>query len=197
MNGIPYIKYNKEDWEYIKKNLESFGYVKTNLSNNWELSPYIVINFADDFGCYSNVMFLDRNNYGREEVTNVEEFLERAANLKGLIYIRRDIVKIHDVEIKPGIGIYVDDKYNNNNLYIVFPTKDGLGLINYGLSCHWLHLDQFLSEYKNRIVAIYDLANEHSITGKILWEAPKKVIITMEEIAKKFGVSVEQIQIEK
>lgn len=135
--------------------------------------------------------------HNRELVDNVEEFLERAAELKGFTYKRKGIMEINGIEIKPGMGICVDSKYDNSKFYTVIPTKLGLAVINYGQSCYWLHLDSFLSLYKNRIVAICDLATQSSIRGDFLWVVPEEIILTMDDIAKKFGYPVERIKISK
>lgn len=107
------------------------------------------------------------------------------------------MAEINGIKIKPGMGICIDNKYNNNKFYVVIPTKSGLAVINYGQSCHWLHLDSFLSQYKNRIVAICDLATQSSIRGDFLWVAPEEIVLTMDDIAKKFGYPVERIKIVK
>lgn len=107
------------------------------------------------------------------------------------------MAEINGIKIKPGMGICVDSKYDNNKFYTVIPTKLGLAVVNYGQSCYWLHLDSFLSQYKNRIVAICDLATQSSIRGDFLWVAPEEIVLTMDDIAKKFEYPVERIKIVK
>lgn len=194
---IPCIKCTPKLWEYIEPYLEKWGYTFEHITEkNWKNYPVLVINIASDLGLCGNIDSYSEC-YDRELTNNVEEFLEQAAKLKGFIYERKDVTKIHDIEIKPGMGIYLDSKYDNNKFYIVFPAKLGLAVVNYGQSCYWLHLDSFLSQYENRIVAICDLATQNSIAGNILWEAPKEIVLTMDDIAKKFGYPVERIKIVK
>lgn len=203
MDKIPCIRCTPELWEYITPYLDKWGYIKSTYYCGCRLEDenVLVINAAGSDEIHGIYIY---NNYSekavkanRELVTDVKEFLERAAKLKGFTYKRKDVMEINGIEIKPGMGIYVDNKYDNNKLYIVIPTKLGLAVINYGQSYHWLHLDSFLSQYKNRIVAICDLATQNSIIGDFLWVAPEEIILTMDDIAKKFGYNVEQIKIVK
>lgn len=196
MNKIPCIKCDSKLWKYVRPYLDGWGYnlqwiVPQQLNSN----SYLVTNRCGVFGDCGNFDVLNEETYNRESITNVEEFLEQTAKLKGFAYERKDIIEIHGIEIKPGMGICLDSKNDSNKFYIVFPAKSGLAVVNYGQSCCWLHLDLFLSRYKDRIVAICDLATQNDIVGNILWEAPKEIVLTMDDIAKKFGYPVEQIKI--
>lgn len=194
MEKIPCIKCTPEIWEYIKPHLVEWGY-EIRTTSDWGTYPLLCINDCGDMGMCNNYWLISRKDYNRELVTNVEEFLERAAKLKGYTYKRKDIMKINGVTIKPGMGIFVDDRLAKN-LYVVIPTKKGLGVIAYGKVFTWEHLDSWLEEYSTRIVAICDIPNS-AIEGDILWENPKEIVITMDEIAKKFGYPVENIKIKK
>lgn len=196
MEKIPCIKYNSQDWDYIESNLIKFGYEISQLTS-WEVSPYIVLNLGNNLGRVSNIdkIAVLKDSYNREIVYNVEEFLERAAHLKGRNYVKRNVMKIHDIEIKPGMGIYVDKRIAEN-LYVVIPTKRGLGVVAYGAPFTWDILDNFLEMYSGRVVAICDIPNS-VIEGNILWEKPQEIVITMQDIAKKFNCPVESIRIKK
>lgn len=152
MEKIPCIKYNSQDWDYIESNLIKFGYEISQLTS-WEVSPYIVFNLGNNLGRVSNIdkIAVLKDSYNREIVYNVEKFLERAAHLKGRNYVKRNVMKIHDIEIKP--GIYVDERIAEN-LYVVIPTKRGLGVVAYGAPFTWDILDNFLEMYSGRVVAI-------------------------------------------
>lgn len=193
---IPYIKCTSEMWKYIKPYLENWDY-KSRVTPDWINYPLLVINECGVLGVCNNYDYNTyiEDDYNRELINNVEEFLERAATLKGFIYKRKDIMKIHGIEIKPGMGIYVNS-INAENLYIVIPTKKGLGVIAYGLYSYWELIDPFLKENYNKIVRICDIPNS-LIEGDILWEKPIEIILTMDEIAEKFGYNVEQIKIMK
>lgn len=101
-------------------------------------------------------------------------------------------MKVNGIEIKPGMIFITDNGYT----WVVFPTKDSLAIISYE-EVKWYYLDNFLETYDNKIISIKDLSDTELGEGKVLWEKPKEVIITMDEIAKKFGLSVEQIKIIK
>lgn len=195
MEKIPCIKCNEEMWEYIKPYLKKWGYVG-NTTSNWNSFSILVINDIGKLGIYNNYDIPREESYNRELVIDVEEFLERAAALKGFTY-KRKIMKINGIEIKPGMSIYIYEK-NYSHLYIVFPIEDGLGLVPYKEGGKWIGLSEFLDAYEEDIVAICGLAKiGHPIGFNILWEKPKEVVITMDEIAKKFGVPVEQLKIKK
>lgn len=188
MEKIPCIKYDPKNWNYIRENLESFGYTPSYLeANNWTENPYIVINLAGDLGSYSNVSYDGTSDYNRELVTNIEEFLEKAATLKGFTYKRKNIMKINGIEIKPGMVITTEDNID----YIAFPTREGIAFADnsYG---------GWQSNIPRNIVRINDLTKGGNLSnGLILWEKPKEIVLTMDEIAKRFGYPVEQIKIKK
>lgn len=198
MEKIPCIKCDKELWEHIRLHLLKWGYSIKSPEKNLYKYPILVINDCGHLGACNNYSRIVINCFNRELIYDVEEFLKRAAELKGFIYKKKGIMEINGIEIKPGMGIYITDRAAEN-LYIVIPTKTGLGVVSYGERYVWEHLDQFLEQEnrkKNRIVAICDVPDS-SIEGDILWEKPKEMVITMDEIAKKFGYPVESIKIKK
>lgn len=186
----PRIKYDPEKWEYIKTNLEELGYRLLCLSG-WKFCPYIVLDFIGNVGKCSNLS--ERESSNRYEVTNVEEFLEKAAILMGKQYKRKDMVKIHDIEIKPGMVITT----TNNYFWVVFPTKKGLAVVSYQDNS-WYFIDNFIKTYKENIVSIKDLTEEYTLSGgNILWEKPKEVVLTMQEIADKFDIPLKNLRIKE
>lgn len=194
MEKIPCIKYTPEIWEYIKPYLKEWGY-ELGATCSWDVYPLVVINECGTLGRCNNYQLFSKDKYNRELVTDVEEFLERAAKLKGCKYVNKKVVKINGIEIKPGMGIFLDSR-SAKNLYIVIPTKRGLGVVAYGLSFTWETLDNFLEVYSSRIVAICDIPNS-SIEGITLWKKSQEIVITMQDIAEKFNCSVESIRIKK
>lgn len=93
---------------------------------------------------------------------------------------------LNGIEIKPGMVITTSDGIN----YIAFPTVKGIAFTNNGLG-------GWRSSFPEDIIRIRDLAIEGFIdSGKILWEKPKKVVLTKQQIAEKFGINVEQLVIE-
>lgn len=188
----PRIKYDPKRWEYIKTNLKKLDYRILCLSR-WEFCPYIVLDLRGEIGKCSNLS--ERESSNRYEVTDAEEFLERAAILIGKQYKRKDMVKINGIEIKPGMGIYVNDT-TSDNLYIVIPTKKGLGVISYGKAHSWDYINNFLKENFQNIVAVSDIS-EDALADNIIWEKSKEVVLTMQEIADKFGIPIKQLKITK
>lgn len=186
MAKIPCIKCNEEMWEYIRPYLISWGYIDRTY-HNWTTYYVLVINDAGDLGICNNYNNYNRIAYNREVVTDVEEFLERAAELKGFTYKRKDIMKINGIEIKPGMVITTA----NRGSFIAFPTHIGMALTN-NKSGGWT------TSIPCNITQIRDLAENGDLcSGKVLWEKSKEVVLTMDEIAEKFGVPVEQIKIKK
>lgn len=201
MEKIPCIKCTPELWEYIKPYLEEWGYSINDMDSFYK-SPLLCINRYGLFGQCTNFSMECRKAHDRELVTDVEEFLERAAKLKGFTYKRKDsIMEFHGVEIKPGMVIVIDEPTVLNVPYIVFPRKDALAVIKYGATSwgKWCILEEFIENNYKDIKAIYDTPEgKQGLFGNIIWKkGPEEIVLTMDEIAKKFGVSVEQIKIKK
>lgn len=186
MKKIPCIKCNPKMWKYIKPYLIDWGY-SIKVTTDWVTYPILVINESGILGICNNYLVSFAGEYGRELVTDVEEFLKRAAELKGFTYKKEDIMEINGIEIKPGMVINTKE----NGDYIVFPTNKGMAFVNntYG---------GWTSTVPNDIIEIHDLSEGVNIdNGAILWKKPKEIIITMDEIAEKFGYPVESIKIKK
>lgn len=199
MDKIPCIKCTPELWEYIKPYLKKYNY-RFGQIILFNVYPLLVLNHNGDIGYCTNRYISEVDNYNRELVTDVEEFLERAAKLKGFTYKGKDIMKINGVEIKPGMVIKTIDNNNKKDYYVVFPLLNGeLGVISYN-NVSWSDIEYFVKWYSSKIICIHDLTSTELgglDSGKVLWEKPKEVILTMDEIAKKFGYPVEQIKIKK
>ena len=98
--------------------------------------------------------------------------------------------------LKPGYVV----EYDSGNKYVltqdVYGNVFGIEIVN---SIHWTSLDDTLE----RIVAVYQIntpENLHSKNwknGTKVWEKPKEVELTMQEIADKFGIDVNQLKIKK
>ena len=196
MNKIPCIECTSELWKYIIPYLGEWGYnIQWTIPYQLNSNSYLVINRHGKFGDCGNYEVPSEETYNRESITNVEEFLERAAKLKGFVYERKDIMRINGIEIKPGMILTTSTEV----IYIVFPSKNGLAGVNYheehtGYNC-WYSLQQIINN--NEIVIIRDAPKNQIYDGNILWEKSKEVVLTMDEIAKKFGYPVERIKITK
>ena len=102
-------------------------------------------------------------------------------------------MKLNEIEIKPGMII----ETKSTNTWIVFPTEKGLAVTSYQVN-QWDNLNSFIEDFKDNIETIYDLSDSNFLTGGVkLWEKPKETVFTMEEIAKKFDIPVEELRIKK
>lgn len=195
---IPCIECNDELWEYIEPHLKEWKYYIDTIIDI-DNYPLIVINYNNLLGEVINTSTVNYKYNDRELVTNVEEFLERAAKLRGFTYKRKDIMQINGIEIKAGMIIKIKED-NAIYTYVVFPLlNNDLGVMAFNRT-YWTSLKDFIERYYSKIISIYDLAPVKSgylFCGKLLWEKPKEVELTMQEIADKFGVPVEQLKIKK
>lgn len=115
-------------------------------------------------------------------------------------------MKLKGVKIKPGMVIEtklfakIDRTDFRTDFYIVFPLKyDKLAVINIYTGV-LRTLKNFVERFDNDIVKIYDLQtyipDSGIVTNKILWEKPENFVVTKQQIADMFNVSVDQISIE-
>lgn len=174
INKIPCIKCDSKLWEYIKPYLEKWRYTFEHITEtNWKNYPVLVINIASDLGICGNIDTYSEC-YDRELTNNVEKFLEQAAKLKGFIYERKDVIKIHGIEIKPGIvlrGITI----NNKEIKVVtFPMEgETLGFADItrgGWSTNYKSLISEMLEIKDLSKGGYYIDS-----GDTLWKKSKKL----------------------
>lgn len=103
------------------------------------------------------------------------------------------MVKIHDIEIKPGMIITT----TNNYFWVAFPTEEGLAVISYETNS-WYRIDNFINNYKEKIISIRDLSKGGSLSGgNILWKKSEEVVLTMREIADKFNIPLKNLRIKE
>ena len=201
---IPCIICNSQLQGYIKPYLKEWEYIIYEITN-LENFPLLIINYTNYLGAVINTSLSYQEYNNRELVTNVEEFLERAAKLKGFTYKRKDIMEINGIEIKPEMVINL--KYPEVNgliSYIVFSLKHRLAVVQYGTNDHyrggyWIdNVNDFYNKHKDYIEEIRDVTDNALLDGgTILWKKPKEIILTIDEIANKFGIPVEQLKIKK
>lgn len=171
---------SKSELDIIEYYLKKWGYnVKF---NDFEEGDFIVINYARNFGMARSLF--DINSTTQYVVDSLNEFLDKVALLNGFYYTKNMV--FNGIEIKPGMVITTSNGIN----YIAFPTAKGIAFTNNGLG-------GWTSSFPEDIIRIHDLAvGEFIDSGKILWEKPKKVVLTKQQIAEKFGINVEQLVIE-
>lgn len=193
MEKIPCIKCTPELWEYIKPRLEEWGYKPYATFGNWEEYPLLVINVTGELGIYNNVNESCLNGYDRELTNNVEDFLEKAARLKGFTYKRKDVMKIKGIEIEPGMVI-TTIVGEDTCKWIVFPTESDFGLLCYE-KCSWYDIDGFLKTFENNIECIRKKPKGVALTDNdIIWS--KKTKVSKEEIADKLNIPVGDLWVE-
>lgn len=197
---VPCIKCDSQLWEYIKPYLEEWGYIIKDISS-FNTSPLLSINRYGLLGQCTNFSMKCKNYHDRELVTNVEEFLERAAKLKGFTYKRKDIMEKEFGMNKLEVGMIVEYKSGERRL-VLSDSKGNLFLSGiYGFKQTIFNFINKLEIYKvykirSNSVTLHDLL----VNGKgleLIWEKSKEVELTMQEIADKFGISVKQLKIKK
>lgn len=132
--------------------------------------------------------------YGTKDAA--QQFNRNIISAKEFIKYYENMI-INGVELKAGMVIETEKE-----CWVVFPTQEGLAVINYTYTTSrissWDLIGNFVRRHKNEIKSIHDISNGGSLTdGEILWEKPKEVVLTMQEIADKFGINVEQLRIAK
>ena len=128
---VPCIKCDSQLWEYIKPYLEDWCYIIKDISS-FDTSPLLSINRYGLLGQCTNFSMKCKNSHDRELITNVEEFLERAAKLKGFTYKRKDIMEKEFNINKLEVGMIVEDKSGDRRL--ILPDSKGnlfLSRLNY------------------------------------------------------------------
>lgn len=204
MEKIPCIECSSIMWDSINPYLKRWGYKKI-ITIDWGEFPLLVINADGDLGSCINLASSAATNYNRELVTNVEEFLERAAKLKGFTYNRKDKKmekEFTKADLKSGMVV----KAKNNKMYLVVGDKmisdDG-----------FMYLSHYNNDLKNSCPE-FDIVEVHddvtcwgkgfskglsyvSGEGKLLWKRKELKEYTMQEIADKLGIPVEELRIKK
>lgn len=175
----PVIKINANNINKITSILESFGYEGSIIDNFYQYN-YLVLDLNNRFGKYGNVES-HRINKNRYIVNSIEDFISEAAKLKGLEY-REEIMKkpVENNAIqkpKTGDHVFVRNKYDSE-----FESRIYIG------------------KYKNKYICVHPFEEkEFKETKKCnveFWdELSTKITLTKKQIAEKFGVSVDRIEI--
>lgn len=205
MEKIPCIKCNSELWEYIRPFLARWNYYNICITNNWDTYPILVVNYTGIIGKVSNVCDVAQRD--RELVIDVEEFLEKAAKLKGFTYKRKDMKEFTLKDLKPGMVV----EYRNKDKRLVVLVSGELHFIGsngvfpsikegYNDDLTYKVDDELdiIKVYKVEILSALDtMFNTSNHCLKLIWEREEVKEVTMQEIADKFGIPVEQLRIKK
>lgn len=210
---VPCIRCDRELFDRIEPFLIRWGYEVSHISlYDWDSYPLLIINNGDEIGKYTNVAMRCISYYNRELVDNVDEFLRRAAALKGFKYNKGDFIL---EELKPGMIV----KFRYGAKMLVIETKD------HKIALAGINTDSSISEYnsslcsksdsKMDIMQVFEIASKgYSLSSllnsnndsmlKLIWERPELICerprvveVTLQEIADKFGVSIEQLRIKQ
>lgn len=117
------------------------------------------------------------------------------------LVVINELIQMKKSDLKPGMVV----EYENGEKRLVVTINNGLYLIsrfsfedvksfNKNLTCN--------SGSKINIVKIYQPKGAANLTtllecNNCIWERPKETVLTMQEIADKFGIPVEQLKIKK
>lgn len=104
-------------------------------------------------------------------------------------------------DLKPGMVV----EYANGNKRLVVVINDELYLIGRHMFAIVESFNEDLtcdSDPKINIVKVYQPKEAASLNSLLdcencIWERPKETVLTMQEIADKFGIPIEQLRIKK
>lgn len=206
-NKIPCIRCNAELFTHIKPFLDKWGYKNVGVYGNvWEVCPLLIINLDGNIGRYINTCFNFKDAYNRELVDDVEEFLYRAALLKGFIYKKTMFTK---KDLKTGMVV----KTRNNTMSLVVDDKlisiGGFGrLTDYNDDLTITDEPDSNIQSGFDIMEVYDDVTcwgsgfslglsyvEKKERGTLVWKRKEIKEVTMQEIADKFNIPVENLRI--
>lgn len=149
--------------------------------------------------------------YNREIVDNIDEFLRRAASLKGFEYNENNesIMDNGDLDLwklKPGMII---SKGSLN--FIVFPVDSKVSEFELAVTCveydYWAPIEEFYNDYisESPEMKVYDYINDRNnlTSGDVIWDGKRdkqetdeyECIMTVQEVANKLGINAKTLKI--
>lgn len=205
-NKIPCILCSKELLNYVEPHLKNWGY-DTERINKEALGncPLLVINLNGALGRCDNVFGYFNEVYNRELVDDPEEFLYRAAMWKGYYYRKERNTMFTKNDLKAGMVV----RTRNNIMWLVV-NNDLISEGNYKKLSDYSD-DLTISDFHNYdIVEVYDNVNcwrlgfSKCLTnvriradGELIWRRKKIKEFTMQEIADKLNIPVDELRIKK
>lgn len=210
MSKIPCIKCDHKLFTFIKPYLDKWGYISKSPYYNWSHLPLLVINLSGTIGIYDNLSFSAKDFHNRELVDDVEEFLYRAAMLKGFNYKKKNNM-FTKKDLKTGMVV----KTRNNTMLLV--VDDKLISVSGFLRLTEYNDDLTITDEPDSniqsgfdIMEVYDDINswglgfssglsyvEKKKWGKLIWKRKEIKEVTMQEIADKFNIPVDKLRIKK
>lgn len=188
---VPYIKCNSKIWEYVKPYLLKWGYVYVESGPDWNNEPCLIIDYGGKLG---NMTSMNYDHDERRELVDVETFLERAAKLKGTVYVK-DMKKS---DLKSGMVVQT----RSSEKFLVVNDL----LIN---KTGFMRLDDFETNLKHiGNLNMYDIQAVFSQSyswglgfkggiehGQMIWKRKEVKEFTIEEIAKKLNIPIDEFKI--
>lgn len=107
-------------------------------------------------------------------------------------------MELNGIKIEPGMVIEVI-RSKEKEIFVAFPIKgEELAFINYSKENNWKTAQTFKEDIEPFIIKIKGLSEGKLINdGKILWEKKEEIIITVDEILKKFNIPSEKKKLVK
>lgn len=199
---IPCTKVTPETWKYITNKLKSLGYKSVATAGKaLELYNILIIDNNNYLGYYNNYT-TDAILGNRYFVEDIEEFLKIAAQLINKEYTQKKNTFTID-DIKPGMVVELRNgsreivlSTENNTIFTSRENDYSSGLIE-TYHENLTHVDNKVYD----IVKVYSIKSFCTILNvfnkeylSIIWEK-QKLQISMKEIADKFGVNENEIEI--
>lgn len=211
MEKTPCIECTSRLWEYIKPYLEKWGYftdygnIVGRLEGRFNL---LVINWGDNLGYYG-FGIKETHLYGTRELTpNPEEFLERAAKLKGFTYNRKDKKmekEFTKADLELGMIVEMEDGeralytiINKIPIFLSLKTQIRVEGYNEDLSSSGSSCFNIVKVFKVGVISNFmGLSDKNNQYLELIWERKEPKEYTMQEIADKLGIPVEELRIKK
>lgn len=189
-----------EEYELIRKELVQYNITPDNVSPNWNMFGYLCYNSIENtITNYSNIV---RTFDDSILCSSINEFIKEVKKKLNIKEMEKEFTL---GDLKPGMVI----EYRNENRRLVVLINNKLHFIN---DCDYL--DNIEDNYKEDLTCIggrdFDIMKiyrVHSIAGinylldisnkELIWERKEIKEYTMQEIADKLGIPVEQLRIKK
>lgn len=182
--GYPCYKIkNEREYDYIKQCLKMFGYDTGTLDPYKEYYNLIVLNSDGRFGIIDNVPFEFNDRFSRYLVNDINKFLSISAKLKNATFkpnktkTNMENNKLQDEEPKIGDKVLVKNKEDQS-----FQMHIYIGKIHNKYACVYRIYENEFNQNKPVTISFWD-------------EMVTKVRVTKTQIAERYGVSVDQIEI--
>ena len=159
-----------------------------------------------------NISILDKESITRGEVLYMDDdkglsystlitLKDREKNNNCKVVTFNELIQMKMSNLKPGMVVeYANGKRRlvvtiNNELCLISENSFAeMGSFNDDLTCNGSPDKNIVKVYQpEEAASLYTLLR----CGDCIWERPKEIVLTMQEIANKFGIPVEQLKIKK